>query len=211
VQCLNDRIWFKCKTSVFRAAITKLGFNDTTKSELLEAGDCWWWIGAAGERRNDSATDFYKQIEAEAIRAGRGQGKVSSIHLLPQEIDLERLEAEIATQAVIGIQRVICELIANSLNDGKLWSATLTGHAVKAGVRTKDGDAYLAIFAEGFPDARMIAVILNAVPYMTADDWMAEPGGAMGIEPETGQIIYSGIISAQSQAAILAAFSSEDS
>jgi hypothetical protein len=183
---------------------------DTTEPELLEAGEAWWWIGAAGERRDGSASDFYKQLEAEATRAGKWHGKVSSTHLLPKGVDLERLEAEIATAAVVSIRRVVCELIANSLKDGKWWSATLTGHEIKAAVRTKDGEAYLAIFAEGFPDARMIAVILSSVPSMTANDWLAEPGGAIGIEPKVGQIIYSAIISAAAQTAILDACSSNE-
>jgi hypothetical protein len=210
VKSLNDRVWFKCKTSIYRAAVTRLERADTTEPELLEVGEAWWWIGAAGERRDDSASDFYKQIEAEATRAGKGYGKVSSTHLLPKRVDLERLEAEIATEAVVSTRRIVCDLIASSLKDGKLWSATLTGHEIKAGVRTKDGEAYLAIFAEGFPDARMIAVILNSVPYMTADDWLAEPGGAMGIAPKVGQIIYSAIISAAAQTAILDACSSNE-
>ena len=40
------------------------------------------------------------------------------------------------------------------------------------------------------------------------DDWLAEPGGAMGIEPRTGQIIYSAMIPADTQAAILDEYSS---
>jgi hypothetical protein len=170
VQSLNDRVRFKCKTSIYRAAVTRLDSADTTKPQLLEVGEAWWWIGAAGERRDDSASDFHKQIEAEATRAGKGHGEVSSTHLLPKGVDLESLEAEIATAAVVSTRRVDCELIANSLKDGEWWSATLTGHEIKAGVRTKDGEAYLAIFAEGVPrcqDDRLVRELRKELHSLT--------------------------------------------
>jgi hypothetical protein len=72
-------------------------------------------------------------------------------------------------------------------------------------VRASDpSEAYLAITAEGFPDPRVIAVILDAVPGMGADDWLPEPGGAAGITPSAGQIIWPTIIPPDSQARMLA-------
>lgn len=204
IRALSDRVWFKCKTSNLRAAVTKLDASEVLDLSLIEARESWWWIGAAGERQDDSASDFYKTLTAEAERRGKGQeGGVDSSHLLPIEVDYKRLAAEVAVETVLGVRRIVRDLIARSLKDGKLWSASLTGHQITAGVRTKDGEAYLAISAEGFPDARMIAVILDSVPHMVAEDWMAEPGGAMGIEPQPGQIIYSAVIPAESQSSIL--------
>jgi len=206
VRALDDRVWFKCRSGNLRAVVTRLEADELDDLDLIEAGAAWWWVGAAGERQDDSASDFYKVITAEAVRKGSGRTGVSSKHLLPREIDYRRLSAELALRAVQGVRRIIREIIARSLRDGRLWSASLTGHEVTAGVRAVDGEAYLAIAAEGFPDSRMIAVILDSVPHMKQGDWMAEPGGAMGLEPRSGQIIYSAIIPADTQTAILDEF-----
>jgi hypothetical protein len=57
-----------------------------------------------------------------------------------------------------------------------------------------DGEAYLAIGAEGFFDPRILAVILTAVPGIAPDDWIPEPKGAFGLEPRLGEILYSTLI-----------------
>lgn len=50
----------------------------------------------------------------------------------------------------------------------------------------------------------MIAVILGALqPEVPASDWQPEPGGMMGVEVGYGQIVFSTIISADAQAALL--------
>jgi hypothetical protein len=210
VRSLTDRVWFKCKCSNLRGVVTHLSEDEVDQSRLLADIDAGWWLAAAGERKADSASDFYKVIEAEAARRGKGQQGVSTGHLLPVEIDYKRLSAELAVQSVLSIQRVVRGLIAKSLNDGKLWTASTSEHEITAGVQASDGEAYLAISAEGFFDARTIAVILASVPHMAKADWMAEPGGAMGIHPEPGQIIYSAMIPATAQAAILEEFSNDD-
>lgn len=70
-------------------------------------------------------------------------------------------------------------------------------------VRARDGDAYIAIVAEGFIDPDFLAVILRSVPGVEASDWLAEPGGAMGIHPGFGQIVYSAIIPPEYQSKIV--------
>jgi hypothetical protein len=50
----------------------------------------------------------------------------------------------------------------------------------------------------------VIAVILDAVPGIAQQDWLPEPGGAAGITPSPGQIVWSAIIPADTQARILA-------
>jgi hypothetical protein len=48
IRALADRVWFKCKTSAYRAAVTRL-----TSSESADRGlpsEESWWIGAAGVR-----------------------------------------------------------------------------------------------------------------------------------------------------------------
>ncbi|MCU1632277.1 MAG: hypothetical protein JWM61_929 [Micrococcaceae bacterium] len=210
VRSLTDRVWLKCKCSNLRGVVTHLSEDDADQSELVADADAWWWLGAAGERKADSASDFYKLIEAEALRRGKGQQGVSSSHLLPGVIDYKRLSAELAVQSVLTIQRVVRDIIAKSLTDGQLWSASTSEHMITAGVRAADGEAYLAISAEGFPDARTIAIILASVPGMAEAEWMAEPGGAMAIQPEAGQIIYSAMIPAAAQAKILEEFADQE-
>lgn len=210
MRSLADRIWLKVKCGNLRGVVTRLADDETEQAKLLQDADAWWWLCAAGERQEDSASDFYKKIKSEAERRGKGKQGVSTVHLLPVEIDYRRLQAELAVQTVLTIRKVVRGAIAKSLRDGNLWSVSTSAHKITAGVRTVDGEAYLAISAEGFPDARMIAIILASVPHMTAVDWMAEPGGAMGLHPEPGQIIYSAIIPAQAQVALLEEFSSDD-
>jgi len=56
IRSLTDRVWFKCKVSNLRGAVTKIDPSGTSVFALLESGDAWWWIGAAGERQDGSAT-----------------------------------------------------------------------------------------------------------------------------------------------------------
>jgi hypothetical protein len=110
-----------------------------------------WWVGAAGVRRADSASDFYKLIEAEAIREGRGTGRPATGHLLPKEIDRERLEAETAMLLIQGLRNLVLALIARSLQDGLPYMAEISGHTVTAVVRASDAsEAYLAVGTEEF-------------------------------------------------------------
>ena len=92
ILALDDRVWFKCRSGNLRAAVTRLEAGEADDLGLIEAGAAWWWVGAAGERRDDSASDFYKAIAAEAVREGKGRTGVSSRHLLPAEIDYKRAE-----------------------------------------------------------------------------------------------------------------------
>lgn len=205
LRALTDRIWFKCKTTVYRGAVTRLTTSESRDRDLPP--EAAWWIGAAGERRGDSRSDFYSELEREATRAGKGRRGVSSVHLLPQQIDCERFVAEAYLQAVQAIYNIVMELIAKSLHDGRTYAAELRKHRVAAMVRAADGsEAYLAISAEGFPHADLIAVILDAVPGINRDDWQAEPGGVAGITPRHGQIIWSTIIPPEVQADILERF-----
>jgi hypothetical protein len=73
-----------------------------------------------------------------------------------------------------------------------------------------DVDRYLAETGEGIPDPRVIAVILDAVPGIAREEWLPAPGGAAGINPAPGQIIWSAIISPESQAQILSTADAAD-
>ena len=160
---------------------------------------------AAGLRRADSnKQDFYGALEAECRRAARGTtASASSDHLLPQDIDHRRWQKEQAALGVIALQRVVRELICRSAHSGEPVEATAQGPGLIAWVKSHDGDTYLAIATEGFLDPREIAVVLSAVPGMTADDWQIEPGEVLGIMPGVGQLVYSAMLPPESLAAML--------
>ncbi|MGD0703915.1 MAG: hypothetical protein ABSA02_29025 [Trebonia sp.] len=71
-----------------------------------------WWGGAAGVRRDDSASDFYRRIQAEALRRGRGTGKPRTSHLLPQQVDADRLKAETAVLAAEATRSMVLSVVA---------------------------------------------------------------------------------------------------
>jgi hypothetical protein len=202
IAVLTDRVWFKVKTGPYRAAVHRLDHAHGHRAEIA-AENAWWWLGAAGTRKADSSTDdFYARLGTECRRAGRGTGGTSSAHLLPHEVDIRRLQAELAVQVVVRVRDLVCDLVARSLRDGKVWSAQMESYEISALVRARDGDAYIAIVAEGFIDDRILAVIFNAVPGVDASDWQTEPGGALGIQPGFGQIVRSAIIGPEHQAKI---------
>lgn len=206
VRSLSDRVWFKCKSARHRAVVTRLAFNEAQVFGTPSQGG-GWWIGAAGERRDDSATDFYRRIKAEADRHGRGTGASSTAHLLPQPIDWQRLEAELAALAYERIRALVRILIVRSLRCGRACSVDADGHRVTALVHAEEGgDAYLAVFTEGFLDPRVIALILSAVPGIREEDWQPEPGGVAGIQPAVGQIVWSTIIPVAVQRNLLEEF-----
>lgn len=182
--------------------------------EISDAGlppSAAWWIGAAGTREQGSESDFYASIAAEAARRGKGTGAPSTRHLLPQQIDRKRLEAEIAAHAVLAVQELMLRLIARSLHDGKAYTVELQKHRITAVVRASSAsEAYLAISAEGFIHQDMIAIILKSVPGIPPDDWQAEPGGVADITPKIGQIIWSTIIPPDVQSDILQRFDPDE-
>jgi hypothetical protein len=209
IKALTDRVWFKVKVVNLRGAATQLTPSDTAESEILAAADAWWWLGAAGERKEDSSTDFYKSIEAEAARHRSGSESAGSTHLLPQSIDYTRLRAESLLRVQIALQNGVRRLIYRSLKTGQIWEAEYERHTIKACVRAED-EAYVAIATEGFLDPRLMAVILAAVPGLTKDDWLPEPGGVMGVEPAYGQIVFSALIPPETQTLILDEFDGEE-
>lgn len=137
-------------------------------------------------------------------RAAKGTAAtVNSDHLLPQDIHHRRWQAGQATLGVVALQRVVRELICRSAHSGGPVEATSQGRGLIAWVKSQDGETYLAIATEGFLDPREVAVVLNAVPGMTADDWQVEPGEVLGITPGTGQLVYSAMLPPESLAAML--------
>lgn len=128
---------------------------------------------------------------------------MSSNHLLPQDIDFRRWRAEQAALGVVALQHVVRELICRSAHSSGPVGATAQGRSLLAWVKAHDGETYLAIATAGFLDPREIAVVLSAVPGMTADDWQVEPGEVLGITPSVGQLVYSAMLPLDSLAGIL--------
>ncbi|MGQ7312858.1 hypothetical protein ACUOFU_14210 [Microbacterium arabinogalactanolyticum] len=199
ILAISDRVWFKVKVGEHRGA-----------GGRIEAGDCdvphQWWLVAGGLRRADSKEqDFYGGLETECRRAASGtSAAVNSDHLLPQEIDSLRFTAEQAALGVIALQKAVREGIADSAHSGAPVEATAGRQRLIIWVKSGDADTYLAISAEGFLDPKEIAIILDAVPGMTADDWAIEPGEVLGITPDVGQLVYSAMIPPGVLAAVLA-------
>jgi hypothetical protein len=203
VVAIDDLVWFKVKTGVHRAAVHKLDSATERRPEIRD-GNAWWWLGAAGTRKADSGTDdFYSRLTLECEREGKGTGRVSSVHLLPGEWDAKRLHAELAAQFTLGIKDLVGRIAANSIRDGRMWSATIQKYKISVSVRAPGGDAYIAVIAEGFVDPQFLAVVLASVPGVNSDDWLPEPEGALGIKPGFGKIIFSAIVLPERQAEIV--------
>ncbi|MDQ6525012.1 hypothetical protein RB608_15440 [Nocardioides sp. LHD-245] len=187
VLALTDRVWFKVKTSDRRAVVTELRRDDLPDWVPPTRGS--WWIGAAGRRQSDSAQhDFYAVLEKECTT-----GKtVSSEHLLPLEKDWKRLALEQAFAWRVDMKRLVVRLVAESVKSGRPVSAEFRNHRITALVRADNGhEGYLAIVADGIADPEMYALLLDAVPEVSADDWQLEPSKVAGLEPKSGQLIWS--------------------
>jgi len=187
IVALTDRVWFKVKTSDYRAAVTEL--RGTELLDWVRPSRGAWWIGAAGRRQADSPQrDFYAALQRECT-TGR---TVSSDHLLPADWDCKRLAAEQAVAWRREMKRMVIRLVAMSLKNGHLAVAEFRNHRIKALVRAENGhEAYLAIIAEGVPDPQMFALLLDCVPGVAPEDWQPEPSPLAEMNPGSGEIIWS--------------------
>lgn len=196
---LTDRVWFKVKTTDRRAAVTELRSGEMPDPMPPNLGA--WWIGAAGRRQSDSPQhDFYATLQRECT-----SGKtVSTAHLLPGDWDWKRLNAEQAVAWRREMKRLVIRLIAMSLTTGHVAVAEFRAHRIKALVRAANGhEAYLAITAEGVPDARIFALLLDCVPGVTPDDWLPEPSPLAEMNPGPGEITWSTLFPSNVASAIL--------
>ena len=87
---------------------------------------------------------------------------------------------------------------------GHLAVAEFRKHRIKALGRAANGhEAYLAIIAEGVPDSQVIALLLDCVPGIATDDWLAEPPPLAEMNPAPGEIIWSTLFPADVSSVIL--------
>lgn len=210
VLCLHDRLWFKVRHSErWRGAGTRLDDNELRQRTKTLDPPGRWWLGAAGRRESGSPDDFYDGLERAAKAEGKGAPKgkpnQTSRWLMPGDWDWRRMQLE-ALAAYEGIAtRTVRHLIAESVRSGQTLSAQFEDYMLQATVRA-DGQegAFLAITAEGIYNPAEIVALLNAVPGVPASDWLIEPDGAAGIEPRSGQIIWSTLLTPQQTAELLA-------
>ncbi|MGA1826775.1 hypothetical protein [Microbacterium sp.] len=206
IRTLTDRVWFKVKTTDLRGAggeaETPEAFGPRTDADLPAAA---WWLVAAGHRQDDTKNrDFYARLEAECERAAKGTPvAVDSAHLAPTSNDYRRWQLENVALVVVTLQRKVREAIARAAQTGNVWRVAIGTFQLGALVKDVDGESYLAITADGFWDSKMLAVLLDAVPGVSVDDWQIEPSEVIGITPTTGQIIYSAMIPADSLSRVL--------
>ncbi|MGW4464524.1 hypothetical protein [Micromonospora sp. NPDC004704] len=193
ILALADRVWFKVKAGRWRGAAIRLSDGDQPPGEP-QVQLAPWWLGAAGYRRDGDPSDFYASMAAAARRDGKHQEGVSSDRWLPDEWDWKRLELEHATAWVWEVRRIVCELIVRSLRTGHSYQAAFQGYSITVLARAADGETYLAVGTENIADPKIFAVILDAVPGIDRDAWLAEPGGVVGLAPEPGEIIWSTIL-----------------
>lgn len=206
IRMLADYVWFKVKTRDLRGAAAEFPVPEDVAgdgtSRLPASG---WWLAAAGSRQGDTpARDFYARLEDECRRAAAGSTQaVSSMHLKPTPVDYRRWQVESAAIIAVGLRRKVREAIARSAQTGMLWVATIGTFRLGALVKHADGETYLAVTAEGFWDHRLLAVILDAVPGVSAQDWQIEPRAVDGVPFAEGQLVYSTLVEADALAAVL--------
>jgi hypothetical protein len=207
---IDDLVWFKVKTEIWRGAGThhEVLAADEVGAEVI--GN--WWLGAAGTRQADSGqTDFYEQLHRACVarrKTANGSGQhvqtdTLSDHLLPSSWDADRLRAELATHARRQLQQVVRDMAAESIRTGSVIVFEFEGCQVKLLIRADHGIAYIAISATGITDATTFALLLTSIPGVAQDDWMPEPRGAAGLQPEQGEILWSALLTPEAQAALL--------
>jgi hypothetical protein len=220
ITSLDDRVWFKAKTEDWRGVATDHGIYLADVPAEPDEHFGRWWLGAAGHRNGDSPQrDFYERLTASCKQARADYNTannpalktdVSTAHLLPVQWDSDRLDAELAVQARVALQRVICEMAAQSLRTGHTMTFELNGWCIHVLIRADDGEAYIVIGAEGQPNATAYALLLSSIPGIDKDDWQPEPGGVAGLTPASGEIIWSAIIPTEASALLLDTYPAKD-
>lgn len=197
IRSLTDRIWFKVKTSSWRGATGEL-------DHVAEGISQTWWIAAAGERQDDSAQhDFYARISAAAHL--NGPKSCSTDFLLPNDWDRRRLIAEAAVLAERVLRMHVQIAAGESLLNGDIRGFDVGDRNVRIRVQMlDDGEVYLAVGATGSIDASFMTTLFSAIPGLTGGDWIPEPSDALSFESAPGEILWSALIGAETQQALLA-------
>ncbi len=199
-----DRVVFKVKTDDWRAALLDIrGQVSEAESALINEAATPWWLGDVGHRKDDSGqSDFYARLKARAYASGKKT--CNTEFLLPVEWDMKRLIAEMAYNANQVLKDTVREMTAVSMQTSSPIEFTIGSTNLRLRVRMlEDGIVYLAVGVVGMADPNFFAIVLTSFPGISRDDWSPEPRGNMNIDPEPGEILWSTILSPESQAAIL--------
>jgi hypothetical protein len=195
---LKDRVWFKLKTGRWRGAVLRM-----TDHDLATESDHWanlaldargrWWLARVGIREDGNRRDFYEQITADSScsRTPAKSDGVDTDHLLPTAWDRKRLALENAWAQRHVYEQVMLEAAAKSLRSGKVVVATFSTFTMGVVIRADKRNQCVAFIAENVFDPTTLAVMMDAFPGISANDWAPEPNDAFGITPKPGQIIYS--------------------
>lgn len=200
IRSLKDRVWFKVKTGRWRGAAVQLvagelAWRGDDDGRLMLASLDRWWLGAVGYREDGSPRDFYEELATSSAcsRSWKPQG-IDTDPLLPQEWDRKRVALERALAERRVYQQVMIEAAARSLRSGKIVTASFSRYEMGALVRADRGEQYVAFIARGVFDPRVLAVMLDSLPGISNEHWQPEPGGAFGLEPQCGEVIYSAVL-----------------
>lgn len=196
IRSLTDRVWLKVKTSTWRGAVGEL---DPVVPHIPQK----WWLTAAGPRTEDSDQhDFYARIDAEAHSGG--PNSCSTDFLLPTEWDKQRLIAEAAVKAERIISAQVRLAAGESLLNADIRGFDVGDRNVRVRVQMlEDGQVYIAIGATGSIDVSFMTTLFASIPGLGADDWMPEPSDSLGFTPAAGEILWSAMITPDTQQRLL--------
>jgi len=172
VRSIEDEVLFKVKVQRWRGAV----WPDAPGAEPRT------WLLAAGLRENGSPDDFYEALknDAQAARkrynAEHGRpigGKTYVGHLLPDEADRKRYEAEANARFERELAIVVHRLVRASLLDGHEYAVTVDGTLLGVQVLARDGhQTYVAVTLSGkevLDD--FVLTVLELVPGCTLENW----------------------------------------
>ena len=69
-----------------------------------------------------------------------------------------------------------------------------------------DSIVYIAVGAVGIADPRVFALLFSSIRSVPADEWQPEPRGNLDVQTAPGEILYSAILSAETQEELLNEF-----
>lgn len=194
IRSLSDHLWFKVKTGALRGVAGEIRRPDEVRRNLLEHES--WWLVAAGRRRGDSSTqDFYALLEVECRRAAvSSSNPINSKHLYPTEQDYQRLWLEQLATEVHSWGESIRMAVGKSWRSHRVVEVNIKQFTVDVMVSPASGDAYLSFSTDSHWDSKLVAVLLDSIPGLNADDWQIEPGKVAGFISRPGSLIFSTII-----------------
>lgn len=179
---LRDRRWLKVKTGEFRGGMTAV---DPLPQWSHVCEDESFWLGLAGRRQADTPSrDFYAKLPTDTK------------DFLPKDLDWKRWYAEQAWAAKSGMQEMVRKCAWLSLSTSRAFCFQVGDALIWVRVRMMESNiVYIAIGAHGLADPQTYAVLMSSFPDVAAEEWLPEPDGVAELEVESGEMIFSAILS----------------